>query len=344
MKAGEVARLLQASIAGDAGAELDGVAPLDRATGRDLSFLSNPKYREAARLSGAGAILAASPEGLEGRTILIHANPYAALARALALFHPPKQYRPGAHPSAVIGEGCSIDSSAHIGPGVVIGEGCAVGASSVLGAGVVVGDRCKIGERCHLYPNVVLYDGTELQDGVILHAGCVVGSDGFGYAQEGGRHVKVPQVGRVVIESDVELGANTTVDRGALEETRIGKGTKIDNLVQVGHNVRIGPGCILVAQSGISGSTSLGANVVIAGQSGAVGHIKIGDRAKVGAKSAVTKDVPPDGFVTGHPAQDHRLWLKERAMVGRLEQMASRIKALEEAVAKTARGDKERQS
>lgn len=341
MNAGEVARLLGASIAGDAGVELAGVAPLDSAEGRDLSFLSNPKYREAARKSRAGAILAASPEGLEGRTLLIHPNPYAALARALHLFHPPKTFVPGVHETAVVGAGCRLAPSCHVGPRVVLGKGSEVGASSVIEAGAVVGDNCKIGDGCHIYPNVVLYDGTEIGDRVILHAGCVLGSDGFGYAQEGGRHVKVPQVGRVVVESDVEIGANTTVDRGALEETRIGAGTKIDNLVQVGHNVQIGPGCILVAQSGISGSTSLGANVIIAGQSGAVGHIKIGDRARVGAKSAVTKDVAPDGFVTGHPAQDHRLWLKERALVSRLEQMAGRLKALEEAVSSLAKGDKE---
>ncbi len=341
MRAGEVARLLQASIAGDAGVELAGIAPLDRAEGRDLSFLSNPKYREAARKSRAGAILVASPEGLEGRTLLIHANPYAALARAVELFHPPKAFPPGVHPTAVIGAGCRLDPSCHIGPRVVLGRGSAVGAFSILEAGVIVGDQCEIGDGCHIYPNAVLYDGTEIQDQVVLHAGCVIGADGFGYAQEGGRHVKVPQVGRVVVESDVEIGANTTVDRGALEETRIGAGTKIDNLVQIGHNVQIGPGCILVAQSGISGSTRLGANVVIAGQSGAVGHIKIGDRAKVGAKSAVTKDVAPDGFVTGHPAQDHHLWLKERALAGRLEQMANRLRALGEAVARLEKNSKE---
>ncbi len=343
MKAGEVARLLQAGLEGDAGVEITGVAPLDSATERDLSFLSNPKYREAARASRAGAVLVATAEGLEGRTLLLHPNPYLALARALELFHPPKAFAPGVHATAVVGEGCGLDPSCHVGPRVVIGKGSRVGAHSVLEAGTVIGDGCAIGESCHLYPNVVLYDGAEIQDRVILHAGCVVGSDGFGFAHEGRRHVKVPQVGRVVIESDVELGANTTVDRGALEETRIGAGTKVDNLVQIGHNVRTGPGCILVAQSGISGSTRLGANVIVAGQSGAVGHIKIGDGATVGAKSAVTKDVPPGGFVTGHPAQDHRLWLRERAMVGRLEQMVGRIKALEEAVARMARGDKERQ-
>jgi UDP-3-O-[3-hydroxymyristoyl] glucosamine N-acyltransferase len=175
----------------------------------------------------------------------------------------------------------------------------------------------------------VLYDDTELGDRVILHSGVVLGSDGFGYAQEGGRHLKIPQLGRVVLEDDVEIGANSTVDRGALEETRIGAGTKIDNLVMVAHNVRIGPHCILVAQSGISGSTRLGHHVIVAGQSGAVGHIRIGDGARVGAKSAVTHDLPDGAFVTGHPAQDHRRWLKERALSGRLEELFQRLKQVE---------------
>lgn len=339
MKAGELARLLGAEVRGEDSLELEGVAPLDSATARHLSFLSNPKYQEAARRSAAGALLVAGGEGLEGRTLLLHPNPYAALARALTLFHPPKNPLPGIHATAVIGDSCEIHPEAYIGPRAILGPSCVVGKGSVLEAGVVLGEKCKLGEECHLYPNVVLYDDTVLGDRVTLHAGCVLGSDGFGYAPEGSRLLKVPQVGRVVVEDDVEIGANTTVDRGALEETRIGAGTKIDNLVQVAHNVRIGPSCILVAQSGISGSTTLGAGVVVAGQSGAVGHIHLGDGAKVGAKTAVTKDVPPKGFVTGHPAQDHRQWLKERALVGKLEQLFARVRELESQLA--ARRDSE---
>ncbi len=334
MKSGELARRLGAELQGDPDRELAGVAPLDRATPRDLSFLSNPRYRGAASRSAAGALLTASAEGLAERTLLIHRNPYAALARAIELFHPAKAFPPGVHPTAVVGAESAVDPSCHLGPGSVVGRGCTLGPGTVLEAGAVVGDGCRLGSGCHLHPNAVLYDGTELGDRVILHAGCVLGSDGFGYAQEGGRHVKVPQVGRAVVESDVEIGANATVDRGALEETRVGAGTKIDNLVQLGHNVRLGPGCILVSQSGISGSTTLGAGVVVAGQSGAVGHIRIGDGAKVGAKSAVTKDVPPGAFVTGHPAQDHRKWLREKALAGRLEEAFARLKALEAEVAR----------
>jgi len=341
MDAGELAQRLGAVLTGDQALLLEGLAPLDRATARELSFLSNPKYRDAARRSAAGAILAASTEGLEGRTVLVHPNPYAALAHALALFHPPKSPPPGVHPTAVVGEGSEIHPEAHLGPLVTVGRGCRIGPGAILEAGVALGDGCVVGEACHLYPHAVLYDRTELGARVIVHSGCVLGSDGFGYAQEGGRPLKVPQVGRVVVEDDVEIGANTAVDRGALEETRIGAGSKIDNLVQVGHNVRLGPCCILVAQSGVSGSTTLGAGVILAGQSGAVGHIHLGDGAKVGAKSAVTKDVPPGGFVTGHPAQEHRMWLRERALVGKLESLFGRVKALE-AELESLRRDKER--
>jgi len=329
MRTRELAETLRTGLVGDPEIEILGVAPLHRASPTDLSFLNNPKYRPQALACAAGAVLVSVGERLGGRTVLPCSNPYASLARALRLFHPEEVPVPGIHPTAVLSEGCLVAPTARIGPHAILGEGTRVGERSVVGAGTVVGKSCSIGDDCRIYPRVVLYDGTIMGDRVILHAGCVLGSDGFGYAQEGGAHLKVPQVGRVVVEDDVEIGANTTVDRGAMEETRIGRGSKIDNLVQVAHNVVIGPGCILLAQSGISGSTVLGAGVVIAGQSGAVGHIHIGDGAKVGAKSAVTKDVPPGGFVTGHPARDHRLWLRERALVGKLGQLEARLRDVE---------------
>ncbi len=329
MTAEEIALLVGACLQGDPTVGLTGVAPLERATGSDLSFLSNPKYHEAALASRAGAILASSAGGLPGRTVLVCANPYAAFARVLQAFHPPRRRAPGVHPSAVVEPGASLAPSATVGPCAVVGEGTTLGEGSQVDAGCVLGRNCKVGRDCHLFPRVVLYDDTELGDRVILHSGVVLGSDGFGYAQENGRHLKIPQVGRVVVEDDVEIGANSTVDRGALDETRIGAGSKIDNLVMVAHNVRVGAHCLLVAQSGISGSTRLGHHVTIAGQSGAVGHIRIGDGVRVGAKSAVTHDLPDGAFVTGHPAQDHRAWLKERALSGRLQEMLQRLKRVE---------------
>jgi UDP-3-O-[3-hydroxymyristoyl] glucosamine N-acyltransferase len=335
MKAAEIAVLVGARIEGDPSVELDGVAPLERATGSDLSFLSNPKYREAALSSAAGAILASSADDLPGRTVLVCADPYAAFATIMQHFHPPRRRPPGIDPTACVAEGATVSAEAYVGPHAVVGSGSTIAPGAQIDAGCVVGEGCTVGPDCHLFPRVVLYDGTILGERVILHSGVVVGADGFGYAFQGGRHLKIPQVGRVVIEDDVEIGANSTVDRGAMEDTRIGAGTKIDNLVMVAHNVQLGPHCILVAQSGISGSTHLGHHVVIAGQSGAVGHIHIGDGAKVGAKSAVTHDLPPGAFVTGHPAQDHRRWLKERALSGRLEELFRRLRRVE------ARIDKE---
>ncbi len=334
MKAAEIAALVGATVEGDPAVELSGVAPLERAAGSDISFLSNPRYRDAALRSAAGAILASSGSDLPGRTVLVCADPYAAFARIMQHFHPPRRRPPGVHPSACVAEDARVSAEAHVGPNAVIGAGSTVAEGAQIDAGCVIGEGCTVGRDCHLFPRVVLYDGTSLGERVVLHSGVVVGADGFGYAFEAGRHLKIPQVGRVVIEDDVEIGANSTVDRGAMEDTRIGAGTKIDNLVMVAHNVQVGPHCILVAQSGISGSTRLGHHVIIAGQSGAVGHIHIGDGAKVGAKSAVTHDLPPGAFVTGHPAQDHRRWLKERALAGRLEEFFQRLRRLESRVDK----------
>lgn len=332
LKVSAIARKLVLRVEGDGGKEIRGIAPLESAGEDELSFLSNPRYREEATRSRAGAIIVKSGESLPGKTLLYADDPYVAFAEALRLFHPARSFAAGIHSTAVVERNCEIAPDCHVGPFVVIGEGSRLMEGTVVEAGSVVGRNCLIGEGCHLYPRVVLYDNSELGQGVVLHSGVVVGSDGFGYAWRDGRGVKVPQVGRAVIEENVEIGANSTIDRGTLTETKIGAGTKVDNLVQVAHNVRTGKSCVLVAQSGISGSTELGDGVVIAGQSGLVGHIRIGSGCKIGAKSAVTKSLPENSFVTGHPAQPHRRWLKERAMAGRLEEMLHRIEGLEKAL------------
>jgi len=326
MKLRELARELNAEIHGEGDREIETLSPLSSADCRSLTFLANPKYRDAAKSSAAGAILCASKDGLEEKNLLVHPNPYAAWARALEIFHPRKPFPPSVHPTAVIGEGSSVSGTAFVGPYVVIGRNSTIGDGAVIEASSVIGDNCVVGAGARLFPRVVLYDNSEVGERSILHSGVVVGSDGFGYAEDNGWIRKVPQVGKVVIESDVEVGANTTIDRGALEKTLIGAGSKIDNLCQIAHNVRLGRSCVIIAQSGISGSAELGDGVIMSGQSGAVGHIRIGSFSRIGAKSAVTKDVPEKAHFTGIPAQEHRKWLREKALIQKIEAIYQTLK------------------
>jgi UDP-3-O-[3-hydroxymyristoyl] glucosamine N-acyltransferase len=224
-----------------------------------------------------------------------------------------------------------VDPGAYLGPQVVVGAGSEVAAGAVLHAGVVVGRRCRVGEGCTLHPRVVLYDDTELGAGVIVHAGAVLGSDGFGYAAHDGALVKIPQVGRVVVEDGVEIGANTTIDRATLEETRIGAGSKLDNLVQVGHNVQLGAGCVICGQAGIAGSAHLGRGVVMGGQAGLIGHVEVGDRAQIAAKSAALQAVPAGRKVAGIPAVELGEWRRQAVWLARLGELFRRVRALERA-------------
>lgn len=327
----ELAELVGGRIEGDPDREVEAVRPLDTAGPRDLSFLTSPKYRERAAASGAGALLVGkgvAPAGL-GRDLLVVDDPSFALSRLIALFHPAEAREPGIHPTAVLEPGAEVDPSAHVGPYAVIGAGSRVGPGAAIHALAVVGRGCAVGPGAVLYPHAVLYDGTEVGAGSLVHAGAVLGSDGFGYATSRGAHHKVPQVGRVVVEEDVEIGANSTIDRAMLGETRIGAGTKIDNLVQVGHNVQVGRHCILCGQAGIAGSTHLGNYVVLAGQAGVAGHIHLGDGAQVAAKSAALTSVEPKMQVAGIPAIPLRKWRRQAVSLSRLETMNRRLKALE---------------
>lgn len=325
MKLKEIAELTGCEFLGDGEKEIKKVAPLHEADEESISFLSNEKYKHIAIKSKAGALITYSKEGFEGRNLIITKNPYAVWAKVLKIFHKEKEYEEGIDSTAKIGEGTIVGKGSFIGPYVVLGKNCIIGERVVIEALTVIGDNCLIGDESHLYPRVVLYDGVELGKRVILHSGVVVGSDGFGYAEDDGKIIKVPQIGKVVIEDDVEIGANTTIDRASIEKTLIQSGTKIDNLCQIAHNVVIGRNCVIIAQSGISGSTKLGDGVIMSGQSGAVGHIKIGNYAVIGAKSAVTKDVPDKAHYTGIPAKDHKKWLKEKALIGRLEELFEKI-------------------
>ncbi len=327
----ELAELVGGRVEGDPDRTVEAIRSLEAAGPLDLSVLKNPRYRGQAEASRAGALLVvpALAGAVPGRDLLVAGDPDYALARLVEVLHPPARREPGVHPTAVLEPGCEVDPSASVGPYAVIGAGSHIGPGAVLHAAVSVGRGCVVGEGAVLHPHAVLYDGTEVGPGSVVHAGAVLGADGFGYATQDGTHHKVPQVGRVVLEADVEIGANSAIDRATLGETRIGEGTKIDNLVQVGHNVRVGRHCILCGQAGIAGSTSLGDGVVLAGQAGVAGHIQLGDRVQVAAKSAALASVEPGKVVAGIPAVELRRWRRQVALLSRLEEMSRRLRALE---------------
>jgi UDP-3-O-[3-hydroxymyristoyl] glucosamine N-acyltransferase len=329
----ELADHLGAEVVGDPARVVAGVRPLDQAGAEHLSFLHNPKYVEQAAGSEAGAILVQDPTQLPGRDLLVCDQPYLAVARVLELFHPTPVPEPGVHPTAVVEDDVELGEGASIGPLAAVGGGVKIGAGSVVGAGCVLGPGVEIGRDCVLHPRVVVEDGCRVGDRCILQSGVVIGSDGYGFATVDGVHHKVPQVGIVVLEDDVEIQANTTIDRATMGETRIGRGTKVDNLVQLAHNVRVGEHCLLVAQVGISGSTTIGDHAVFAGQSGAAGHLQIGDRCIVTARSAAMKSFPPDSVLAGFPGRPQKEWMKTQAAVGRLGSMRKRIAELERRLA-----------
>jgi UDP-3-O-[3-hydroxymyristoyl] glucosamine N-acyltransferase len=324
---------LGAEVVGNGEKTVEGIRPLDRAGPEHLSFLHNPKYVEQAAGSKAGAILVHSADELPGRDLLVCAEPYLAVARALEIFHPRTRPEPGVHPSAVASADLQLGSDASVGPLVAIGRDVVIGERSVVGAGSVIGDGVRIGDDVLLHPRVVIEDGCRVGDRCILQAGVVIGSDGYGFATVEGVHHKVPQVGIVVLEDDVEIQANTTVDRATMGETRIGRGTKIDNLVQLAHNVQVGEHCLLVAQVGISGSTSIGRHSIFAGQAGAAGHLEIGERTTVTARSAAMKSVPAGSVLAGFPGRPQRDWMKTQAAVQRLGAMRARLAELERRLA-----------
>lgn len=334
---GEIASRLQGTLIGDAGVRIKGIRPLDQAGPEDLSFIALPRYRREAAASRAAALIAREADAPPGRNVIVVPNPYAALASVMGLFFSEERPVPGVSPLAVLGEDCVLGKDPFIGPFVVLGRRCRIGARAVLHPGVVLGDDVIVGDDCLLHPGVVLYARTVLGARVVVHSGAVVGSDGFGYAEDGGGRTKIPQVGNVVVGDDVEIGAGTTIDRATFGSTVIGRGTKIDNLVQIGHNVVIGEGSVLVAQTGIAGSTRIGGGSIFAGRAGAGGHLVIGERVVAGAGTIVLQDTASGSFVLGYPAIDHREWKREQAALRRLPEALRRIARLEqEAAARTA--------
>lgn len=327
--AAEIAGQLQGEVRGDASTVLTGFAPADSARAGDLTFAENESYFQRAEQSAASAILVAGDFSSPKKVLIRVANARIAFAKVLPLFFPERVFPAGVHSTAIIAPSAKIDATAHIGPYCVVGESVSIGARVVLQGGNHVGANSRIGEETNIFPNVTLYPQTQIGRHVRIHAGTVIGSDGFGYVQDQGVHRKVPQIGFVMIGDDVEIGANVTIDRGALGPTTIGKGTKIDNLVQVAHNVTIGDHSLLVAQAGIAGSTKLGNYVILGGQVGIAGHLKIGSQAIVMAQAGVMRDVPDGEKVLGTPAYPHRIFKRHTIAIQQLPELIRRVRELE---------------
>ncbi len=332
----ELAELVGGSVAGDGDIIVSGVAGIETAREGDITFIANPKYKRMLLTSQASAIISDSP--VQGKPTLITPNPYLAFARILELYHPTIIEEEGIDPTTIVSPDACIEDGVWISSHVYIGKGTRIGKRVKIFPGVYIGNGVEIGDDTIIHANVSIREGTRIGKRVMIHCNSVIGSDGFGFAKDGTRYVKVPQVGRVRIEDDVEIGACVTIDRATMGETVIGRGTKIDNLVQIAHNVEIGEDSLIIAQVGISGSTRIGNRVTLAGQVGVVGHITVGDDSKIGAQSGVINDVPSEKVYTGTPAIPHRDWQKIQALLKRLPEMRREIIALKEEISHLKEG------
>ena len=328
----DIANLLGGELIGDGNVDLQDVAAYEEASPTDLSYVESAKKLNTP--SDAGALIA--PRGLGiGRPGISTENPRLSFARAVLLFRPPRKFQPGIDASASISETARLGDGVYVGPFASLADGVVVGDGSCVGAGVHIDHNVRIGSDCHIYPNCVLYADVEIGARVILHAGVVVGADGFGYVpDEEGRFFKYPQTGRVVIEDDVEVGANSTIDRATLRETRIGRGTKIDNLVQIAHNVVIGEDCVLASQVGISGSVKIGQGVMMGGRVGVTDHVEIGDGAILGADTGVLKSLEGGKMYLHTPATEIRDARRRIAVLRNLPRLSERVNELEKRIGK----------
>jgi UDP-3-O-[3-hydroxymyristoyl] glucosamine N-acyltransferase len=329
----DIAEQLRGEVHGDGSLILSGFAPASTAKPGDLTFAENEAFFIQAEQSAAAAILVDGPFTSMKKALIRVANARVAFAKVLPLFFPEPVFAAGIHPTAVVASSARIDGTAHVGPYCVVGARAQIGARVVLQATDHVGDDCQLGDDTHLFPQVTLYAQTQIGRRVRIHSGAVVGADGFGYVFDQGLHRKVPQIGNVIIHDDVEIGANVTIDRGALGSTIVGRGTKIDNLVQVAHNVNVGEHCLLVAQVGIAGSTQLGDYVTLAGQVGLAGHLKIGNRVIVAAQSGVMNDIPDGEKWFGSPACPDRQAKRQYIAVQHLPDLLRRVSDLEKQAA-----------
>jgi UDP-3-O-[3-hydroxymyristoyl] glucosamine N-acyltransferase len=327
--AAEIAERIQGQVVGDGSVSVAGFAPADQARANDLTFAENAEYFARAEAGAAGVILV-DGQFTSSRKVLIRVpNARIAFAKVLELFFPEPVLPARRHATAIIAASAQLDPSAYIGPYCVIGENVRIGARTALQGGNHIGVDCRLGDDVNLFPRVTLYPRTEIGHRVRIHAGTVIGADGFGYVQDAGAHRKVPQIGHVVIHDDVEIGANVTIDRGALGPTVIGAGSKIDNLVQIAHNVVLGKHCLIIGQAGISGSTKLGDYVVLAGQVGLSGHLKVGTGASVGAQSGVMNDIGAGEKWFGYPAQPAGQAKRQIVATHHLPELLRRVSELE---------------
>jgi UDP-3-O-[3-hydroxymyristoyl] glucosamine N-acyltransferase len=337
----EIAAFLECSVSGDGGVVIEQIRGIDEASEGDITFAVNPKYRKKIETTGASGIIVAPGTACAGKNLLMVEAPYVALGRLLALYYPEDEEVVGISRNASVEAGADVSPEAVVYPGAHVCRGACIEKRAVLYPGVFIGRDAAVGEASILYPGVTVYRRCRIGRRVVLHAGVVIGSDGFGFALPGKENLKIPQVGYVQIDDDVEIGANTTIDRGTLGRTWIQKGVKIDNLVQIAHNVVIGEYSVIVSQVGIAGSAQLGKGVVIGGQAAIVGHIRIGDGVMAAARSGVHKNVPPGRIVAGAPHMPHRDWLKMEACLPKLPEMREALAALQRRVAVLEEREKE---
>jgi UDP-3-O-[3-hydroxymyristoyl] glucosamine N-acyltransferase len=328
---GELATRFGCELVGDPGSAVTHVATLANAGPLSLSFLANPAYRAELEVTRAGAVVVRADDAdICPVPALISGDPYETYARIAGVLHPPACFPHGVHDSATVSGSATVSASAHVAARSVIGDGAIVADGASIGPGAVVGPRCRVGESTRIHANVTLVEDVRIGKRCIIHPGAVIGCDGFGNAWSDTGWVKVPQIGGVEIGDDVEIGANTTIDRGSIEDTVIGNGVRLDNLIQIAHNVRIGEHTAMAAQSGVSGSTVIGKRCMFAGQSGLVGHITICDDVVIGGATMVSKDIREPGFYTASfPAEKDRDWKRKVARFRRLDDLAQRVASLE---------------
>lgn len=328
---GEIAAAVGGTVEGNADVEITGAAAIQTAAKGDIAFVANQRYLKYLHTTKAAALVLDPKTECSHIPVLRHPNPYLTFARIVDLLYPDVPLvASGVHPKAVIEENVTLDPSAAVGPLCHVRSGTSIGKRTQLVSSVFVGRNVSIGENCLIYPGVSIMDDCKISNNVIIHSSTVIGSDGFGFAESESGLKKIKQIGWVEIEDDVEIGSNTSIDRGALGPTRIGRGTKIDNLVQIAHNVEIGRNCIIVSQVGISGSTKIGNGVVLAGQVGIVGHLEIGDGVRVGAQSGVPRSIPAGKTVFGYPARDIMETKRIEAALTRLPELLKRVRRIEQ--------------